>query len=68
MWIEAQNGNWHNSKYIVNLEIVGDTFGYSIFATDINGDVIELFKFNGVSAKYDAKSKLRDVIRYISTD
>lgn len=68
MWIKAQNGTWHNSKYIMNLEIFGGTLEWSIFATDINNNIIELFKFTGVSAESDAKSKLRDIMHYISRE
>ena len=41
MWIEDQDGAWHNSKYIMNLEIIGDLFESSILATDINNNIIE---------------------------
>ena len=40
MWIEDQDGAWHNSKYIMNLEIIGDLFESSILATDINNNII----------------------------
>lgn len=65
MWIKAQNGTWHNSKYIMNLEIFGGTLEWSIFATDINNNIIELFKFTGVSAESDAESKLHEIMSSI---
>ena len=68
MLIEYQDGAWHNSKYIMNLEIICDLFESSILATDINNNIIELFKFTGVSAESDAKSKLRDIMHYISRE
>lgn len=62
MWIEDQNGTWHNSEYIIDLEIIGDLFESSILATDINNNIIELFKFTGGSAESDAKSKLHEIM------
>ena len=66
MWIEDQNGIWHNSEYIVNLEIISDAFESSMLATNIKNDISELFKFKGVYAQEDAKSKLRDIMHNIS--
>ena len=46
MWIEAQNGTWYNSKYIMNLEIIDDLFESSILATDINNNIIDNYENN----------------------
>lgn len=72
MWIEDQDGAWHNSDQIERLEVVKtDDFSAIIVATYGNGYSKPLFKFNSCNiylAKHDAESKLREIMRSICTE
>ena len=68
MYIADQNGVWHNSEYIVNLEIVSDLSESSIIARDVFNETSELCKFTGINTRNNAEIRLRNIIAYVYTE